>query len=298
MQDCDSPAAVRPSGRNTGRVNDHFSAFSFVDRIHPGRSSNHISGSYFVAPGVGAFPACLAAEAVGQLAAWAAMAAVDFEQRPVAGIASRFELLNSPPPGQWLDLWVDIETIDSDAIAYSGTASANGIPIIRLQHCVGPMVAVAEFDDPQALRERFALLCGPGAAPGRFGGIPPLIPDRTGGEAGGWATAVFQVPTSGAFFADHFPRRPVFPGSLLMQVKLELARALASDAPPAPGAAWVLSAVLDMKLRAFIPPGKILQMEARFADRSSQTSIVALETRSGERQMGSARVLMISAPIP
>jgi hypothetical protein len=90
----------------------------------------------------------------------------------------------------------------------------------------------------------------------------------------------------------------VFPGSLLMHAKLELARALASEAPPAPGGAWVLSAVLDMKLRAFIPPGKILDMEARFTDRSSESSTIALETRSGERPMGSARVFMTSAPIP
>jgi len=279
-------------------MNNHFCAFSFVDRIHPGRSPDHISGSYLVPSSVCAFPVSLAAEAVGQLAAWAAMAAVNFERRPVAGIASRFELLNSPQPGQLLDLSVDIETIDSDAIAYSGTASASGVPLIRLQHCVGPMVAVADFDDPQALRERFALLCGPGAAPGRFGGIPPLIPDRSGGEPGSSATAVFQVPTDGAFFADHFPRRPVFPGSLLMHAKLELARALASEAPPAPGAAWVLSAVLDMKLRAFVPPGKILDMEARFTDRSSESSAILVETKSGERPVGSARVFLTPTAIP
>jgi hypothetical protein len=42
------------------------------------------------------------------------------------------------------------------------------------------MVPVAEFDDPQALRDRFALLGTLGAAPGGFGGPPPDGPPPEG----------------------------------------------------------------------------------------------------------------------
>ena len=51
-----------------------------------------------------------------------------------------------------------------------------------------PRVETADFDDPEALAARFALLTAAGAAPGRFRGValPPVV--RTGGVPGdcGW----------------------------------------------------------------------------------------------------------------
>ena len=81
------------------------------------------------------------AEAVGQLAAWAAMAAVDFKRRPVAGIAgASIELLAPVQPGQVLELAADWKPWTTRPWRYGGTAMSNGMPVIRLEHCVGPMV--------------------------------------------------------------------------------------------------------------------------------------------------------------
>ena len=68
-------------------MDHHFRAFSFVDRIVSVQPGVKICGSYNIPPNIEAFPVALVAEAVGQLAAWATMAAVDFERRPVAGLA-------------------------------------------------------------------------------------------------------------------------------------------------------------------------------------------------------------------
>src|SRR4029453_13118541 len=131
-----------------------------------------IRGSYAIPSGIETFPTVLVAEAVGQLAAWAAMSAVEFQSRPIAGLAANIDLLSTVRPGQVLELAADLETVDAEAAAYDGTLYSDGIPGVRLKHCVGPMVPVEEFDDPRALRERFALLCGVGAPPGAFGGVP------------------------------------------------------------------------------------------------------------------------------
>ena len=40
------------------------------------------------------------------------MAAVDFERRPIAGIAGRIELLSPVRPGQVLELSAEIETVN------------------------------------------------------------------------------------------------------------------------------------------------------------------------------------------
>ena len=274
-------------------MDDHFRSFSFVDRIVPVQRGAPISGSYTIPANLDTFSLSLVGEAVGQLAAWAAMAAVDFKCRPVAGIAGKIELLSAVKPGQLVELSVHMESVDEEAAAYDGSARLGGVPVIRLEHCVGPMVPVDEFDEPRALRERFSLLCGAGANPGVFPGLPPLPLQPDCGEAGQWKRATLQVPASAPFFADHFPRRPVFPGSLLMESSLKLAACLAAEIPPpVRGGAWTIHAVSDLKLRTFIAPGATLELEARLQECSESASVLSVETRGNGRVVGAARVML------
>ena len=90
----------------------HLRAFSFVDQIARVEPVGRIQGHYAIPAGVDSFPASLVVEAVGQLAAWAAMAAVGFSHRPVAGIAGSIELLSAVRPGQNLDLAAELESVD------------------------------------------------------------------------------------------------------------------------------------------------------------------------------------------
>ena len=262
-----------------------------MDRITSFEGGLHIRGQYTIPAGIDRFPPSLIAEAVGQLAAWASMSTVNFELRPVAGLAGGIVLLKPVHPGQILDLAADLETVDTEAVAYGGTAQVEGAPVIRLEHCVGPMAPGAEFDDPQMLRDRFAVLRGPGAEAGAFGGLPIIALERTGGESGQAARATLQVPTSAPFFGDHFPRRPVFPGTLLMDKNLELAAGLAAELPPpAAGGQWKMKSVSDVKLRAFIPPGQSLDLETKVKELRPDSATLSVETKLGKRLVGSALV--------
>jgi 3-hydroxymyristoyl/3-hydroxydecanoyl-(acyl carrier protein) dehydratase len=208
-------------------MDEHFRAFTFVSRITSVEPGVRIRGTYAIPPNVGSFPHSLVAEAVGQLAAWSAMAAVDFKFRPVAGLAGKIELLSPVRPGQTLELAAELETADTEAVAYGGTAHADGVPVIKLEHCVGPMMPMEDFDDPAAMREQFGLFCRETAAPGGFRGTPPVTIESGDSETGKSKSATLHVPASAPFFADHFPRRPVFPGTLLMNFNLQLAAQLA-----------------------------------------------------------------------
>jgi 3-hydroxymyristoyl/3-hydroxydecanoyl-(acyl carrier protein) dehydratase len=272
-------------------MDEPYRAFSFVDRITSVRAGVRVRGRYAIPAGIDAFPPSLVAEAIGQLAAWSAMAAVDFQRRPVAGIAGRIELLSPVRPGQTLELAADLDTADVDAIGYGGSAFADGVAVIRLTNCVGPMVSMEDFDAPAAIRKRFDLLCGEGAKPGCFAGLPAFPIHRTAGEFGKVARATLQVPASARIFADHFPARPVFPGSLLMHANLQLAASLANESSrPRAGSAWQPRIISDMKLRAFISPGEELDLEAQIEEASEDALELGVETRKGKRLVGSARV--------
>ena len=280
-------------------MDHHFRAFSFVDRITAIEPGVRISGSYAIPAALAefpmshaGFPLSLVAEATGQLAAWSAMAAIDFSHRPVAGLAGRVELLREVRPGDTLELSAELENADTSDVAYGGCASVNGEPVLRLHHCMGPMVPIGEFDDPELLRARLALLRGEGAVPGAFTGVPAFSLDDLVIENGppANARAKLQVPADAAFFGDHFPKRPVFPGTLLMNMNLKLVTALAAGVPVRPGVRWVPRAVADMKLRDFISPGDLLTIEAKVMRHEGDLLKISVETRNEKGRLGAAHV--------
>jgi 3-hydroxymyristoyl/3-hydroxydecanoyl-(acyl carrier protein) dehydratase len=270
-------------------MDGRFSAFSFVDRITSLNPAGAVRGHYAIPLKVETFPVSLVAEPVGQLAAWAAMTAVDFTHRPVAGIAGRVDLLSFARPGQVLNLDAELESVDTDTVGYCGTASVDGNPVIRLIDCVGPMVDLNDFDDPQALRARGSVLRTGGATPGGFPGLPPLVLEVGDCDHGQVARAILRVPAEASFFADHFPRRPVFPGTLLMHASMQTA-AMLLEPGSGNGATWLPRTVSDMKLRDFVPPGVTLNLEARVKGSSENSRTVAIESRIDQRLIGSADV--------
>jgi len=275
-------------------MDPHFRAFSFVDRITSLQPGKRITGRFAIPPGIESFSNSLVAEAVGQLAAWAAMSALDFTHRPVAGLAGRVELLSTVRPGQTLELTAELESVDPEAVAYGGIASADGQMVLRLQDCVGPMMPLADFDDPLLVRERFTLLAGEGALPGGFRGVPEIeLTDRSMISETALRAAL-AVPGDAEFFADHFPRRPVFPGTLLTHANLQLAVALMDTvAPPASAARWLPTGITDVKLRSFIAPGELLDLEARQREGTDIRAAVALQIRASGKRVGSCGVDLI-----
>ena len=238
---------------------DHFAAYSFVDRIdafEPGRAAH---ATYAVPPNV-RFPACLVAEAVGQLAAWVTMERVDYRGRPVAALATETRFEGDAHAGATLELSVVLDQCDDEAVAYGGEARAGGRRLVELVDCLGPMLPVADFDDPDALRARFALLRGHGAAPGRFRGIPSFHVETQERVPGVSLRARLEVPASAPFFNDHFPRRPVFPATLLLDTQIGLALDLAREADWAAARGVVPHKGTHVKMRSFIAPGQVLDL--------------------------------------
>ena len=268
-------------------MSEHFRAFSFVDRIVSDESGQRICGRYHIPAGIAAFPLSLVSEAIGQLAAWSSMAATGFEVRPVAGIAGRVEFLGAVQPGDVLELEATLVKADLEAVGYDGIAKVNGETVVRLLDTLGPMVPMADFDDPEAVRARYGQLTTTGAEPFAFGGVPEMAVERTGGTPGETAEGLLRVPESAPFFGDHFPRQPVFPGTLLMNLKLAFASALVDGLDGE--ARWQPSAACDVKLRSFMPPGEELEVKAEVESRDDALVRAIVTTRKGKRLNSSAR---------
>jgi 3-hydroxymyristoyl/3-hydroxydecanoyl-(acyl carrier protein) dehydratase len=274
-------------------MQDHFAAFSFVDRITGLAPGARASGTFAIPAGIAAFPPCLMAEAVGQLAAWVAMAHIEFRGRPVAALASETRFLHAARPGQTLALHVEIEDCDDDAVAYHGWADIEGVRAIELTDCLGPMLPLAEFDDPEAMAARFTLLADGGAPKGRFHGVDLPRVTRNGGVPGASAQATLHVPKTAPFFNDHFPRRPVFPATLMLDAKIDLALALANESAQWPaGASLAPVRMTHVKVRAFTPPGTQLGLGAEMRPPADGEATFMLSAQSEGKTVATARVVI------
>jgi hypothetical protein len=64
-------------------------------------------------------------------------------------------------------------------------------------------------------------------------------------------------------------------------------------APPAAGSRWIPREVLDVKLRAFTPPGETLELVARRKNATEETATVAIQVRMEGKRIGTCRVNMV-----
>ena len=262
----------------------HFRAFSFVDRITQLEVGERATGRYLVPAHLSRFSSCFAAEAAGQLAAWAAMAALDFELRPVAGVAADLRFGTDVRPGQALDLAVNIESCDRQAVTYSARAYAEGAMVVELEHSTGPMLPMEIFDAPDAMRKRFDLLCSHGAPAGQFAGVPEHDIEIIEEVQGKSLRALLRVPHEAVFFSDHFARRPVFPGTMLLDAHIQVALVAAAHSGYwSPGAQVRVTGVPDMKLRAFISPGDLVELRVDFSPPGERDTVLA---KTGARVNG------------
>ena len=270
-------------------MQERFAAFTFVDRITDFEAGRSARGYFDIPAGLARFPGTLASEAVGQLAAYVAMAHVGFRGRPVAALARDCRYLGEVEPGQRLELEVDIAHCDDESVVYRGWASVDGRRVRELEDCLGPMLPLDDFDDPQAVREYFELLCGEGARPGRFGGVPEPHLFDIEDEPGRLVRASLTVPESAGFFADHFPRRAVFPATLLLDAGATLALRLIAGLPPVAGCSPLeVDRVTDVKVRSFTAPGQTVELSASLRAADSDTATVALAARVAGKRMASA----------
>ena len=268
-------------------------AFSLVDRITEIEPGTRARGCFTIPRDLSDLFPCLVTEAVGQLAAWVAMAKTEFRSRPVAGIAGEVKFKDMAAPGTILDLKVDLESCEADSILYDGWAYAGDVPIIELSRCVGPVLPMEDFDDPIAVRRRFELLCGAEASLQGFSGDAALTPHLTfiHRDPGTRLRAKMVIPKSAPFFADHFPRKPVFPGTLLLDAKVRIAASLAAEAVD-PSIRPLLRPIriYNVKLRSFVLPGQALEIDAKVLTTSRASTKIALAAEVEGQRVSTARV--------
>lgn len=281
-----------------------FSAFSFVDRITSIGSSGQIKGSFLVPAHLEFFPQSLVAEAIGQLAAWYAMSSLNFERRPVAALAGATTYHSEARPGERLSLEAIIESCDNESVSYSGVATADERLILALVDCSGAMLPQQEFDDPETISQHFKLLETTGAKENRLAQAPCILPTDLQSDALGTLEGSLIIPSQADFFADHFPKKPVFPATLLMHalssMAIEQINCSQSRLPnqPANQPQLAISSMARVKVRSWIAPGDQVKLKAEGLTPEISPKQVKLSAHVGTKLVASALLNLVVAPSP
>ncbi len=261
--------------------------FHFVDQIldlDPGRHAlgvKHVtSADSFVRSTTGGervLLSCIIGEALGQLGAWSVMVANDFTLRPVAGVVGEVAITGEATVGNTVLLDTTIDSVTSDSVIYHAVASVDGETVLRLENSLGPMLPIEHFNDPEELRNRFAridLPDTPAEAP-RTGSETAVPFDASFDEILSFepckqAAAVRTLSGRETFLADHFPRKPVLPLSLLLESLLQLGQKLLNGGD----SQFVPTRARKVKMKRFVEPGSSLVAKIRVAEHNAAKALL------------------------
>jgi 3-hydroxymyristoyl/3-hydroxydecanoyl-(acyl carrier protein) dehydratase len=261
-------------------------SFLLLDRIssfEPGRAAQ---GRWHLPPGEDGVAACLLVESIGQLAAYVAMECTGFTSRPVAATAGEVVVLREAIPDCDLDLEIEITSVRSVAVGYRGRASQRGAPVIELDRAVSALLPMEEFDDPARVARELDALRGDGIAARSLPAPAALRPTaRVLAQSADSLRAEIAAPASAPFYADHFPRRPVYPATLLLDAQIALAHDFLAERGSSPGR---LERVRHIKVRSFTPPGGRLEVEVERIPGGDPRTAVALRAASGSERVSTA----------
>jgi 3-hydroxyacyl-[acyl-carrier-protein] dehydratase len=244
-----------------------------------------------VFPDVPVFSPVIAAEAAAQLVSWIVVQARDFTVKPVITIVDAYSCTGHIRPGDQLEVTGDIEQMSQESVLAHGAILVNGRPLIRLDHAVAYLYPLEELDPPEQARRQFANLYREGyplprpAGPAGLREQVPLrtrqwvdryideaSPDRLGG--------LKNITATEDFFNDHFPRKPILPGVVMLEALISLGAELARRTLAARGIHTVqpvLSACAKVKFRTFVQPGDQMLMQAQMLDIADDTCRLGLQ---------------------
>lgn len=256
--------------------------FLFVDRIvelNPGesiRGVKHVTrdDDYLCPDDEGrlCFVPSLMGETLGQLAAWNVMQHCDFTHRPVAGVVASARLHRPAYVGETVLLESFIDTIDATVVHYHSVARVGDEVVFSIDGALGPLLPMTDFIDADLVRRQFIEINRPGdwgavsAASMSSLGKTALLSSETGAlvpsmrfdrilasEPGVQLSAEKCITRAAAYFADHFPHKPVLPLTVLLECKLNLAREFVQQAGLA--SQYRIHELRKIKMSDFVYPG-------------------------------------------
>lgn len=292
--------------------------FLFVDRIvesSPGqliRGIKHVtSNDTFLTvdeQGRPCFIPSLIGETLGQLAAWNVMALQGFTHRPVAGIVARASMHRRAYVGETLLLESFIEHLDDSVMQYHSEARVGSELVFSIDGALGPLLPMDDFINLDEVKQQFSEINRPGdwsvisteSGPvadeylimGSELSVVPMTFDRIRScQPGISLIAEKRISRAAPYFADHFPKKPVLPLTVLLECKLNLAYEFVLRAGYLTH--YQVSEFRKIKMNEFVYPGDVLECYVTVKKQTEDELILAYRSEVAGKRVCVVDVVLI-----
>lgn len=241
-------------------------------------------------PGLPGFSPVIACESVAQLVSWVIVAARDFTVKPVITAVDSYRCCGHVSPGDQLEVSGEIESFSPESALAHGRIVCCGRTVIEIEHAVCYLYPLSELDPPEDARRQFGTLYTPGyPVPGTDSGallqrehipLPAIaLVDRVfRSEDPNRLSGIKNITATEEYFRDHFPRKPIVPGVVIMESMIDLGAQLITGRLPA-GVRPILQGCRKIKFRSFVQPGDQLLIEAAVVSCDAAGSTVKITAR-------------------
>lgn len=297
-------------------------SFLFVDRIlelSPGKSVRGIkqvtSDDFYLTQsddGRFCFIPSLIGETLGQLAAWNVMLSNDFTMRPVAGIVGKALLKRPVFVGETLLLESIIDSLDENAVRYHSRASVGSEEVFCVEDALGPLLPMSDFIGNDEIRLQFSQIYRPGdweeasRADEQINFLDSSLTlnanmhmnfDRiVEFNAAESLVAEKLVNSAAPYFSDHFPKKPVLPMTVLLQCKLNLAKAFIRHSKLNSG--FDVQALRRVKMNEFVQPGDKVTTHLRVKSSSQEALILSFRSEVDGKRVCVLEMVLALKDIP
>lgn len=293
--------------------------FLFVDRIlelvpaQVVRGIKHITrDDHYLCPdeqGTLCFMPSLIGETLGQLAAWNVMFNNNFQFRPVAGVVSSARLHRPAYVGETLLLESFIDELDDTAVQYHSVARVGHEIVFSIEGALGPLLPMHDFIDTDAVRKQFTeinrlgdwscfdvlpakVVSHPQISVDALPGTPMLFDRILTSEPGVRLSAEKRITRAAAYFADHFPNKPVLPMTVLLECKINLAREFVAQAQfPT---VYQVHELRKIKMNVFVHPGDVLISHVSVKSQNSNELVLSFRSEVDGKRVCVLDMVMIA----
>lgn len=258
--------------------------FLYVDRIteyQPGRLirglKNVTRSEDFLYPEVDGrrrLSTSIVIEAAAQMGSWLAILDSGFTKRPLFLGEDLAEFQGSAYAGDMIDLTAELMRLEDDVLETVSTASVNGRVIMKTQSSKGYMVPMEDYASPEEMKKRYGELFRPktkdvkrvqgpvSLVSSPYWAIskkqPRLLLDGIIQHEPFKSVEAFKnVSRTEAYFAEHFPRKSIVPGVIILGMVTDACEYLVRKDPEAlgPDRRLEVTKLINGRFRKMVEPG-------------------------------------------
>ena len=294
--------------------------FLFVDRIlelEKGKCATGIKNVSFsdeylvnIVPNFPVMPRSLTMESIAQLISWLVIISKDFAVKPVAVMTENIKLSGYAKPGDQLLIRAEIKSMHENDALCNGTIEVDGKIITELTNGVCAFIPLEELEDIATVKEKAFLLTGnrnlqefidkAGSSvdkPRTFNNDNyfdlNLVDKILNMEIGQNIQGVKSLSMTEDFIVDHFPKRHVMPGTMIIESFTHLSEKLLQETVKAKTGQHIKILIKEshkVKFRNYVKPGDQVLLDINLINLTDSTATVKAKATVNKKLVTSAQM--------